>query len=767
MESPRVVLAKRPPNGRTDHPGVTLVGHTGQVLTTFRHMFGTRDGPTRLGLMWLIFFGLPEERFVAFHAGGTAAVGLHDVGKANLGFQDAVMGKKNVQAIRHEHLSALLLDGHAYRDWLETIHPGLADIVISAIISHHLKAKDVDFPARPNPEIKYIRVLRDGLADTLELTSKAIGVPAPNCSNVPELWNLEDGLGFERVEELRDRLMKFRRRLRRDDVAPRLLMAVRSALIAADSGGSALVREEKDLRAWLNEAFDENRLIDGDYIDREVIAPRIRQIELNGQSYCPSSFQDATENLGDRALLLAPCGSGKTIAAWRWIKARLDRHPRRCAIFLYPTRGTSTEGFRDYVSWAPEADAALVHGTAGYELDGMFEDADDERAAKDYAPEERLYAVGYWSRRIFSATVHQFLGFMQNVYRSTCLLPLLADGIVVIDEVHSFDRNLFSALKLFLKNFNIPVLCMTASLPQTRIRDLEECGLEVFPQDPSMFSELKESADMPRYRVKIIEGPDEAKRIGEDNRRSGRRLLWVVNQVKRCQELSEEFGARCYHGRFKLEDRRERHAEVVGLFQQRGRGAFAVTTQVCEMSLDLDAEVLITEAAPITSLIQRMGRCNRHAKPGDGRIGEVYVYKPEKMTPYRPEELEGLDDFLGALNGQVIGQSLLRELLEQYGPKEVEVERYASFLECGPWAAAREESLVEEQDWTVQAILDEDIERYLVLRRDKKPADGLILPAPRHLARRDPRLDTFLHVAPSSHYTREYGLRDEPVEVVK
>ena len=41
-------------------------------------------------------------------------------------------------------------------------------------------------------------------------------------------------------------------------------------------------------------------------------------------------------------------------------------------IFLYPTRATATEGFKDYVAWAPEADAGLIHGTAAYELDGMF-----------------------------------------------------------------------------------------------------------------------------------------------------------------------------------------------------------------------------------------------------------------------------------------------------------------------------------------------------------------------------------------------------------
>ena len=39
----------------------------------------------------------------------------------------------------------------------------------------------------------------------------------------------------------------------------------------------------------------------------------------------------------------------------------------------------------------------------------------------------RLYALGFWTRRIFSATVDQFLSFLQYGYGSVCLLPLLAD----------------------------------------------------------------------------------------------------------------------------------------------------------------------------------------------------------------------------------------------------------------------------------------------------------------------------------------------------
>ena len=378
-------------------------------------------------------------------------------------------------------------------------------------------------------------------------------------------------------------MMRFGRDLKKDTPLSRLLTAVRTALVLADSSGSGLVREKKDLRQWLETAFGGK--LDGNYISANIITPRIEEIRKKRGYFEWSDFQDESERLGERALLLAPCGSGKTLAAWRWIKARLRKRQRE-DYFSLPDRATATEGFRDYVSWAPETDASLLHGTSDYELDGMFAD-EDERSSKDYTTEERLYSLGFWHRRVFSATVDQFLGFMQQIYRSICLLPVLAESVVVIDEVHSFDRGMFSALKLFLKHFRVPVLCMTASLPPVRRQTLvDECGMDIFPKSMEAFPDLRVGAEMPRYRVYRLEYEEQAMDVALDARDHGKKVLWVVNNVSRCQRLAQNLGALCYHSRFRLQDRNLRHKEVIAAFQEENTPVAAVTTQVCEMSLD-------------------------------------------------------------------------------------------------------------------------------------------------------------------------------------
>lgn len=760
-----VLLAKRL-SDRAEQPAreQTLVGHTEKVIESLIVMFGDHESPSRLASSWLRFFGLMEKDFSRFWVNSVAACGVHDPGKANDGFQHGVRGKAGSQVIRHEHLSGLLLCCPEIREWLQDIPDSDFMIVLGAVVSHHLKADFRQFAKPLIPDRKRIAVYPEGMAVVLEATAQAMRVDQPTMRPIPQIWMIGDQWFTQLEQRTRRDLEKFRRQMRNDLSLARMFMSVRTALIVADSAGSGLSRENKDIKGWLHLAFREEDLLSGEDMQEHVIVPRIHQLTESGRSFRWNDFQEAAETLGERGLLLAPCGSGKTLAAWRWLKKRLDARPASRVIFLYPTRATASEGFRDYVSWAPEADAALISGTAEYELERMFENPEDSRGVKDFTPEDRLFALGYWPRRIFSATIDQFLGFMQHSYRSTCLMPMLCDSVVVIDEVHSFDQSLFSALKRFLKAFRVPVLCMTASLPRNRVTDLQKCGLEVFPANPADFEDLARAAQLKRYRARRIASEEEARKIAKAAVGQGRRVLWVVNNVDRCQDLAESLGALCYHSRFRLQDRTERHQEVVAAFQRSDRPALAVTTQVCEMSLDLDAQLLISEVSPITSLIQRMGRCNRRAKPDENRLGQVFIYSPPRLLPYKERDMEGVDRFLEAIDGREISQSELQVLLEELVPDRVEVERYAAFLESGPWASSREESLREDQGITVNAILDSDVEQYLDLRRNRRPINGLVLPAPPKMTTPEARIARHLRVAPSIQYQCRYGLRRNEVE---
>ena len=111
------LLAKSP---KANRPAKGLAEHCAEVMVAFECLFGNSSGPTSLGIAWLRFFKISLDDYPRFHASGIAACGLHDLGKANDGFQCAVRGKRDAQVMRHEHLSALILFLPQFRDWLRS-----------------------------------------------------------------------------------------------------------------------------------------------------------------------------------------------------------------------------------------------------------------------------------------------------------------------------------------------------------------------------------------------------------------------------------------------------------------------------------------------------------------------------------------------------------------------------------------------------------------------------------------------------------------------
>ena len=103
--------------------------------------------------------------------------------------------------------------------------------------------------------------------------------------------------------------------------------------------------------------------------------------------------------------------------------------------------------------------------------------------------------------------------------------------------------------------------------------------------------------------------------------------LLVVNTVQRAFDLhseianltsreAAELSPVLIHSRFRPGDRRKRLAELLTRDSRKG---IVVSTQVVEAGVDVSAQVLFSEIAPWTSLVQRFGRCNRraeHAKNG-------------------------------------------------------------------------------------------------------------------------------------------------------
>jgi CRISPR-associated endonuclease/helicase Cas3 len=795
------------------NPPETLLAKSKPHLTLQQHLLDTEQAARlifrlegRWGRNWCRFFRLHEDATQhQFLLNLRIAALFHDIGKANADFYAAVIAPGfKAQTLRHEHLSALVLCLPEVRTWLAQ-NPSLdADVITAAVLSHHLKASEGLITVRGDKEasekLKQYRWCQPstGVVQTsvrlylqhqevlaiLERIAAVAGLGT--IPSLPtEAWS--SGSVWERAYQSGKRAGgRLRQEIYRYPERQSLLLAVKAGLIVSDSAASGLVRTGEDITNWI-EAVVHAEAIAHDDIAHAILNPRIQQLEQRTKTpFNPHKFQQQIAQQGSKVLLLAACGAGKTLGAWKWAEQQTREFELGKVIFLYPTRGTATEGFRDYVGWAPEADAALVTGTARYELEAMRENPSDAIKDKDFQANERLYALGFWSRRYFSATVDQFLSFLEHSYQSLCLLPVLADSAVIIDEVHSFDQKMFQSLVNFLHYFDLPVLCMTATLPPARQTQLEEAGLKLYPQeqDRADLPDLQAKEEHLRYELEPVDAFNAAFNRAVQAYRQGERVLWVVNTVDRCLAIAQKLQHHLktevltYHSRFRLCDRQAVHAKTIAAFAyqqdaENRKQAISVTTQVCEMSLDLDADVLISEVAPIPSLVQRFGRANRHLSRGEAFRAKLHTYSPPSHLPYTQTELDVAQAFLQALSHSPISQRDLAAKLEHYAPPErTSDDAVARFLDSGYYAIPG--SFRDTDDYSVPCILDRDLEAVEAIFASPKTyeKEPYIINIPRKWAtgrtEQHHWLPNYLQVAQwQDHYSETQGFITKPLEEVE
>lgn len=426
--------------------------------------------------------------------------------------------------------------------------------------------------------------------------------------------------------------------------------------------------------------------------------------------YAPRPIQAAMEDgaLGQLIILESETGSGKTEAAlWRFVRL-FQSGSVDSLYFALPTRVAATQLYRRVVDalhrlW-PENPPLAVRALPGYVCaDGseatplpdfklLWTDRpDDRKASQRWAAES---AKRFLAAPIAVGTVDQALLGALQVRHAHLRFSTLARSLLVVDEVHASDAYMTVLLERLLKTHldnGGHALLLSATLgssarsryltlapaerrtPAQSLSFVDACKVP-YPaiSDNAHIRGIKGSSQSKKVRWiarDLIDSPGRIAQLALDAADQGAKVLIIRNTVPAAiatlAALEEKAApqswlfsvnsvATLHHSRYSRQDRPLLDAAIEArLGKNRAAGPLIVIgTQTLEQSLDIDADLLITDLCPMDVLLQRIGRLHRHARPGNQRsepfrIAQAWILTPagHDLTPMLTRPLHGLGRF--------------------------------------------------------------------------------------------------------------------------
>lgn len=261
----------------------------------------------------------------------------------------------------------------------------------------------------------------------------------------------------------------------------------------------------------------------------------------------------------------------------------------------------------------------------------------------------------------------------------------VSSAFLVFDEVHTFEPLLGLQAALVLADYayrmGFPLAFLSATLPNVFVRELESrFQAEVVEVNEEDIPTRRDREVILHYSDETIT-PEKVLKIYDS---SNGKLIVVCNTVSRAQELYESVNGKrdcetiLLHSRFLNEDRQDKEKNLKEIFDPEAKSnkkGILISTQVIEVGLDISSNVMVSELAPIDSLIQRAGRCARR-----GKRGYFYVFNVKNYYPYDKEDdlVDKTREMLKKYNGEKMTWDLEKDLVN-----EILDEPFKKYLDLG------------------------------------------------------------------------------------
>ena len=316
--------------------------------------------------------------------------------------------------------------------------------------------------------------------------------------------------------------------------------------------------------------------------------------------------------------LTAPTGTGKTLALLAFAAVHAKKYHKKRIIIVLPFLSIITQNAKVY-----------------RDICGNILEA---HSMAKYSEQTKLYSERWSSPVIVTTSVKFFEALFKSQPTDLRFLHSIAESVVVFDEAQSIPADLagttVESVRALCEMFRCTVLFSTATQPayQER-RDIDFKPREIIP-DPV---KLYESTRRVSVEWRIQQGDEIPLDNIAEEMAGYNSVCCVVNRKDHAHKLYEHLKTVCGDiGCFHIStDMCKAHRDVV--IKEIVRRTVSdepcrlVSTSCIEAGVDLDFEVMFRALAPLDSIVQSAGRCNRNGR-GNGKM-TVFVPAEDKLYP--------------------------------------------------------------------------------------------------------------------------------------
>lgn len=347
------------------------------------------------------------------------------------------------------------------------------------------------------------------------------------------------------------------------------------------------------------------------------------------------AYQELSQNLDVATSLYSvnlPTGAGKTISSLKVaIELRQLRPELQRIIYCLPFTAIIDQNqkvFENILQTSgidPKPEYILAHhhlAEPAFKKAGKY----SIKNGDEYSEDEAIYLVETWDSELIVTTFVQAMASFLSVKNSSLKrFHRLANSIFILDEVQNIPHYYWYFLKGVLKELseqlNCVIILVTATLPM--ILDASDGMKELATRKDEWFGALNrislDTSNFGHGLKNTIELEDLSKAILTDIEENDKlNRLIILNTIQSSLDLYELLKDSGEVPESKLlyissnVIPLQRLQMIRQIKENPGQGLIIVSTQVVEAGVDIDVNVVYRDLAPLDSIIQASGRCNRN-----------------------------------------------------------------------------------------------------------------------------------------------------------